>query len=146
MPTDDVVDPSVQEADQRATRAKQSLLARMEMLKQRYTDAKHRFSPHEQIARYPIQAVGAAFALGVIAGLGRGRRDMPGEARSSLTRLALTGLAAVALRVVREAALTQLAQAAHNWLSAQEGPSGQAPGEPRAPGGRTTSVEPLHEH
>ena len=40
MPTDDVVDPSVQEADQRAARAKQSLLARMDMLKQRYTDAK----------------------------------------------------------------------------------------------------------
>jgi len=143
MPTDDVVDPSVQEADQRAARAKQSLLARMEMLKQRYTDAKHRFSPREQIAHYPIQAVGAAFALGVIAGLGGSRRAMPGEARSSLTRAAFAGLAAVALRVVREAALTHVAQAAHNWLAAQERQSGQAPG---APGSRTPNVEPFLEH
>ena len=140
MPTDDVVDPSVQEADQRAARAKQSLLARMEMLKQRYNDAKHRFSPSEQIARYPIQAVGAALALGVIAGLGGSRREMPGEARSSLTRAALAGLAAVALRVVREAALTHVAQAAHNWLADQERQAG------RAPGARTSNVEPFLEH
>ncbi|MGH9889482.1 MAG: hypothetical protein ACREBE_28375, partial [bacterium] len=96
MPTDDVVDPSVQEADQRAERAKQSLLARMEMLKQRFTDAKHRFSPQEQIARYPIQAVGAAFALGVIAGLGRRRAALPSEAGRSLGGAAVAGLAAVA--------------------------------------------------
>jgi hypothetical protein len=144
MPTEDVVDPSVQEADQRATRAKQSLLARMEMLKQRYADAKHRFSPQEQIARYPIQAVGAAFALGVIAGLRRGgSRAVAGEARSSIAGAALAGLAAVALRVVREAALTQLAHAAQNWWSEQEGQSARAPG---APGPRTSNVEPFLEH
>ena len=139
MPTDDVVDPSVQEADQRAARAKQSLMARMEMLKQRFTDAKHRFSPQEQIARYPIHAVGAAFALGVIAGLGR-RRPAASEAGRSLGGAAVAGLAAVALRVVREAALTQLAHAAQNWWSAQERqPAG-------APGARTSNVEPFLEH
>lgn len=138
MPTDDVVDPSVQEADQRVARAKESLLARMEMLKQRFTDAKHRFSPQEQIARYPIPAVGAAFALGVIAGLGRSRPA--GEARSSLGGAALAGLAAVALRVVREAALTQLAHAAHNWWSAQDSPSAEARGS------RMPDVEPFLEH
>jgi hypothetical protein len=128
MPTDDVVDPSVQEADQRAARAKQSLLARMEVLKQRYAEAKQRFSPQEQIARYPIHAVGAALALGVIAGLGRSRPALPGEARSSLGRAALAGLAAVAMRVVREAALSHVAQAAHNWWTSQEHPSAGAPG------------------
>jgi hypothetical protein len=140
MPTEDVVDPSVQEADQRATRAKESLMARMEMLKQRFTDAKHKFSPMEQIARYPIPAVGAAFALGVIAGLGRGRRALPGEARSSLTGAAVTGLAALALRVVREAALTQLAHAAQNWWAAQNGQSAEVRGS-QGPG-----VEPFLEH
>jgi len=143
MPTDDVVDPSVQEADERVSRAKQSLLARMEMLKQRYQDARHRFSPQEQIARYPVQAVGAAFALGVIAGLRRGRSAAAGEARSSLGGAVLAGLAAVALRVVREAALTQLAHAAQNWWSAQERPSAQAPG---AQGSRMSNVEPFLEH
>ena len=146
MTTDDVVDPSVQEADQRVERAKQSLLARMEMLKQRYQDARHRFSPQEQIARYPIQAVGAAFALGVIAGLRRGRGAIPGEARSSLGGAALAGLAAVALRVVREAALTQLAHAAHGWWTAQERQAGRAPGAPGTPGSRMSNVEPFLEH
>jgi hypothetical protein len=141
MPTHDVVDPSVQEADLRATRAKESLLARVEVLKRRFTDAKHRFNPQEQIARYPIQAVGAAFALGVIAGLTRRRSSAPAEAHSSLTGAALTGLAAVALRVVREVAMTQLGHAAHNWWTAREGVSST---ETR--GSRPPNVEPFLEH
>jgi hypothetical protein len=140
MPTEDVVDSSVQEADQRAARAKESLLARMEMLKQRFTEAKHRYSPQEQIARYPIPAVGAAFALGVIAGLGGSRRAVSGDAGRSLAGAALAGIAALALRVVREAALTRLAHAAHDWWAAQEGKS------PQAAGSRTRDVEPFLEH
>jgi hypothetical protein len=115
----------------------------MDMLKQRYAEAKHRFNPQEQIARYPLHAVGAALALGVIAGLRRHGPAMPGEARSSLGRAALAGLAAVALRVVREAALTQVAQAAHNWWTAQEQQSGPAP---RAPGSRTPDAKSFLEH
>src|SRR5262245_53341621 len=114
MPTQDVVDPSVQEADQRAERAKQSLLSRIELLKRRVDDAKHRFNPQEQIARHPLPAVGAAFALGVIAGLGSRRAGAPGEAQRSLSGAVLAGIAAIALRAVREAALTQLGHAAHN--------------------------------
>ena len=115
-------------------------MARMEMLKQRFTDAKHKFSPVEQIARYPLPAVGAAFALGVIAGLTRSRRSLSGESHSSLTGAAVTGLAALALRVVREAALTQLAHAAHSWWAAQNG-------EPtEVHGSRMPDVEPGFEH
>lgn len=141
MPTPDVVDPSVQEADLRATRAKESLLARVEVLKRRFNDAKHRFNPQEQIARYPIPAVGAAFALGVIAGLTRGRSSSssPSEARSSLTGAAFAGLAAVALRAVREVAMTQLAHAAHQWWTAREGAS-----SPETRG--SPDVEPFLEH
>jgi hypothetical protein len=141
MPTNDVVDPSVREADLRATRAKESLLARVDLLKRRFIDAKHRFNPREQIARYPIPAVGAAFALGVIAGLSRGRSAMPGEARSSLTGAALAGLATVALRIVREVAMTQLGHAAHDWWTAREGMS---PAE--ADASRMPDVEPFLEH
>jgi hypothetical protein len=141
MPTHDVVDPSVQEADLRATRAKESLLARVEVLKRRFSEAKHRFNPQEQIARYPIPAVGAAFALGVIAGLTRRRSSVPTEARSSLTGAALAGLAAVALRVVREVAMTQLGHAAHNWWTAHEGASSTETG-----GSRPRDVEPFLEH
>jgi hypothetical protein len=141
MPTNDVVDPSVQEADLRATRAKESLLSRIDLLKQRFTDAKHRFNPQEQIARYPIPAVGAAFALGVIAGLSRGRAAMPGEARSSLTGAVLAGLATVALRMVREVAMTQLGHAAHGWWAAREGTSSAEARSSRMP-----DVEPFLEH
>lgn len=141
MPTPDVVDPSVQEADQRATRAKESLLARVEVLKRRFSDAKHRFNPQEQIARYPIPAVGAAFALGVIAGLTRGRSSVPGEARSSLTGAALAGLATVALRALREIAITQLGHAAHEWWTAREGATST---EARA--SRPSDIEPFLEH
>jgi hypothetical protein len=140
MPTPDVVDPSVQEADRRATRAKESLLARIEVLKHRFNDAKHRFNPQEQISKYPIPAVGAAFALGVIAGLTRGRSSSsPSEAaRSSLTGAAFAGLAAVALRAVREVAMTQLAHAAHQWWTREGASSSETRGSP--------DVEPFLEH
>ena len=141
MPTNDVVDPSVQEADQRAARAKESLLSRVEMLKQRFTDAKHRMSPKEQIAKYPIPAVGAAFALGVIAGRGRSRSAASGgEAGRSLGGVVVAGLAALVVRVVREAVLAQLAHAAHNWWAEQERQS------PQASRSRTRDVEPFLEH
>jgi hypothetical protein len=141
MPTTDDVDPSVQEADLRAARAKESLLSRIDLLKQRLIDAKHRFSPQDQIARYPIPAVGAAFALGVIAGLGRGRAAMPGETRSSLTGAVLAGLATVGLRIVREAAMTQLGHAAHDWWTARDRAS-----TTEARGSRMPDVEPFLEH
>jgi hypothetical protein len=138
MPTTDV-DPSVQEADLRSARAKESLLARVEELKHRFTEAKHRFNPQEQIAKHPIPAVGIALALGVIAGLG-GRRSVPDGARSSLTGAALAGLATVALRVVREAAMAQLGRAAHDWWAAREdaAPMGESP--------RTVDVDPQYDH
>ena len=139
MPTTDV-DPSVQEADERAARAKESLLSRVEQLKQRFSDARHRIDPQELIARHPIPAVGLAFALGVIAGLGRRRAPMPGDTRSSLAGAALAGLATVGLRIVREAAMAQLGRAAHDWWSAREAAS-QAEA-----GARMPDAEPFLEH
>jgi hypothetical protein len=136
MPTTDV-DPSVQEADLRAARAKESLLARVEELKHRFTEVKHRFNPQEQIANYPIPAVGLAFALGVIAGLG-GRRSMPDNTRSSLTGAALAALGTVVLRIVREAAMAQLGRAAHDWWAAREDGAGAGVGSPR-----TVDVDPF---
>lgn len=140
MPTTDV-DPSVQEADERAARAKESLLSRVEQLKHRFTEARHRFDPLEQIARHPIPAVGLAFALGVIAGLGRSRSAVRGEAKSSLAGAALAGLATVGLRIVREAAMAQLGRAAHDWWSAREVASRDEAG-----GARMPDAEPFLEH
>ena len=140
MPTNDDVDPSVQEADRRAERAKESLLSRVELLKQRFTDAKHRFNPQEQIARYPLPAVGVAFALGAIAGLGH-RRATSGEATSSLMGAAVAGLATVALRIVREIAMTQLGNAAHDWWNSRQDVSAAEVG-----GSRMPDVEPFLEH
>jgi hypothetical protein len=139
MPTTDV-DPNVQEADERASRAKESLLSRVEELKQRFAEVRHRFDPREQIAGHPIPAVGLAFALGVIAALGRQRGAGPGEARSSLVGAAFAGLATVGLRIVREAAMAQLGRSAHDWWSSRDAAA-------RAQGGAgTPDAEPFLEH
>lgn len=140
MPTNDAVDPSVQEADLRAARAKESLLSRVELLKRRISDARHRFNPQEQIAKHPIPAVGMAFALGVIAGLGRSRGAMPGETRNTLAGAAFAALTTVTLRILREVALTQLGHAAHDWWTSREGIA------PEVHGSRVPDVEPFLEH
>src|SRR5262244_706617 len=141
MPTHDAVDPSVEEADRRAERAKESLLSRVELLKERLAEARHRFDPTEQIARHPLPAVGLAFALGVISGLGSGRQAHGEAPRSSLMGAALAGLAAVTLRIVRELAMAQLGNAAHDWWTARGGASSS-----EAHRSGTPDVEPFLEH
>ena len=85
MPTDDVVDPSVQEADQRATRAKQSLLARMEMLKQRASiDLVH--VPYKGGA-----PAATATVAGEVAAMFSGTSSAPQIKAGRLRALAVTG-------------------------------------------------------
>jgi Flp pilus assembly protein TadB len=142
MATNDSADSTVQEADRRAERAKASLLSRVELLKHRLTDAKHRLDPQTQIAKHPLPAVGIAFALGVVAALGRTRSATSGDAaRHSLGGAALAGLAALGLRIVRELAMAQVGHVAKQWWTEHEGVS---PAEP--PGSRLADAEPFLEH
>ena len=145
MPPHDVVDPTVAEADQRAERAKASLLSRVDLLKHRFTDATHRLDLPAHIVKHPLPAVGIAFALGVVAGLRRVRPVQTVRSEDVTERsfrgMVLAGLATVSLRVVRELAMAQLGQIARQWWTNREhGSSGEAGGS------RLPDVEPFLEH
>jgi hypothetical protein len=144
MSTNDLDDPA-READQRAERAKASLMARLEQLKQRFADVKHQVDVRAQIAKHPLPAVGIAFALGVLAGLPGSRTPSPeSTAGRSLTGAAVAGLAAVGLRLLREVALSQLGSVAKQWWIEHTGGSPGSPYEARASHQR--DVEPFLEH
>jgi hypothetical protein len=140
MPTNEPMDPTVAEAERRAERAKVSLLSRVEQLKHKLTDARHRLDVPSQIAEHPLPAIGIAFALGIAAGLGRGGAAAPPSEGRTLRGAAFTALAAFGLRMVREIALAQLGQVARAWW-AEHG------GMPAEHGdGRAADLEPFLEH
>jgi len=138
MPTNDFVDPTVQEADERAERAKASLLARASALKDKLTDVRDKLDLPAKITKYPLPAVGLAFVLGMIAGRLRTRSAAPPP--RSLTGAAFAALAGFGLRLVRDAALVKLSHAAQDWWTEQHAvrPASEAQ-VARAPGG-----EPMH--
>src|SRR4029079_2587193 len=68
MPTNDFVDPTVQEAEQRVERAKDALNSRVAALKDKLIDVKDKLDLPGQIANHPLPSVGIAFVLGMIAG------------------------------------------------------------------------------
>lgn len=123
MSSEDTVDPTVEEADGRAERAKASLLARVELLKQRVTEAKHKLDVPAQIARHPWPALGVAFALGVAAGLRRKGSVTLDEShgRRSVGDLVLAAAAAIGIRLVRDAAIGQLSELARAWIARSGG-------------------------
>jgi len=148
MATNDIVDPA-QEAEQRAERAKTSLLSRLELLKHKFSDAKHKVDLRAQISSHALPAVAIAFALGVAAGLRR-RGSVPSDAGGGMTRGAVgSALVAIGLRALRELALGQLGRLAKQWWEEQDGaalaagePSRQTGGEPPRP----ISGAPFVEH
>ncbi len=149
MATDDNTDPTVLEADRRAERAKASLLSRVELLKHRFSEAKHQIDPQTQIIKHPLSAVGVAFALGVIAGLRRSPPASPGSTQHSLTGAALSGVAALGLHIVRELAVAQLGRVAKQWWSERDDalPTEAASSPMAEPvGGPIAGAEPFLEH
>jgi hypothetical protein len=118
MATNEPAEPTVEEADRRAERAKASLLARVEVLKHKLSDAKLKVDVRSQIVKHPLPAAGIAFALGMLAGLRRTHTAGPtGTATSHPVASAVAaGIAALGLRVVRELALGQLGKMAKEWL------------------------------
>jgi hypothetical protein len=111
---------SVQEADERVERAKASLLARVELLRQKLVDAKGRVDLRAQIAAHPLPAIGVAFALGMLAGRQRTRiasavGSTPIPHGRTLPGTALAGLAGMGLRLLRELAIGQLSIVARQW-------------------------------
>jgi len=131
MPTNDVVDPTVQEADQRAERAKASLISRATVLKDKLIDARDKLDLPAQIAKHPLPSVGIAFMLGMIAGRLRTGRAAPPP--RSLTGAAFAALAGFGLRLLRDAALVELSHAAQQWWAEHDAPAAPGPA-PRAGG------------
>jgi len=146
MATNDVVDPA-QDAEQRAERAKASLLSRVELLKHKLIDAKHKLSDAKemldlpaQISKHAVPAVAIAFALGVAAGLRRpgsaGDHGVP-TARGAVW----SAIAALGMRALREIALVQLGRVAKQWWDDQ-GNAELAGGQPPPPAGGDPFIEP----
>lgn len=115
MTTHDTVDPTVEEADRRAERAKASLLSRVELLKHKLSDARDKLDVPAQIVRHPLPAVGIAFALGMAAALRRSGSARPAESGGSVRSAAFTAVTAFGLHLVREVALGQLGLLARRW-------------------------------
>jgi hypothetical protein len=147
MSTHDIADPTVQEADQRAERAKASLLSRVELLKHKLTDVRQKLDLPGQITRYPLPVLGAAFALGALAGLRRTSSTAIGEpAERSLHSTAIAALTAIGLRALRNIALAQLGQIAKQWW-AEHGEHGEYGEHSERPSpARGSSIEPPLEH
>jgi len=125
MPTNEIADPTVQEADQRVERAKASLLSRVDVLKHKLSDAAHKLDLPAQIAKHPLPAIGLALTLGVFVGLRRTRPPALGEvAGTSFKDAAFAALTAVGLRILRGVALDQLGHAAKHWWTARDHDTG----------------------
>jgi len=118
MATSDIVDPVVAEADQRVERARASLRSRLELLERKFVGVRDKLDVPEHIRRHPWPAVGIALALGVLAGRGvRGAADeIEAPSERSLSGTALTLIAGLGLRIVREMAIAQLGLTARRWL------------------------------
>lgn len=139
MATNDSADPTVQEADQRAERAKASLLSRIELLKHKLSDARHKLDLPAQITEHPLPAIGIAFALGMMAGLRRSPSAAIG-ASGGVRHAAVAALTAFGLRLVRNIALGQLAEIARQWWSEQQAHN-ERQALPARRSGRTPSLE-----
>lgn len=133
------------EAEQRAERAKASLLSRVETLKHKLSDAKdklndakHFLDLPEQISKHALPAVGIAFALGVAAGLRRGSSASGG---GEIVRGALwSAFAALGMRALREVAMAQLGRLARQWWD-EHGEHALASGPPPIPDGSSRFVD-----
>jgi hypothetical protein len=116
------MDPAA-EAERRAERAKASLMARLELLKDRFGDARRKLDVPAQITRHPLPAIGIAFGLGLLFGMRRGSRALPAAETGRTTGGVVVGaLAALGLRIVREVAMNQLAQVARQFWAEQHPP------------------------
>ncbi len=141
MSANDNSESAAAEADRRVERAKASLLARVDALKHKVTEAKDQLDFKAQIARHPLPAIGIAFAIGALAALSGSPPAPRAAGERSLRGAALGALAAFGLRMARELAIGQLGHAAKQWWSEQSGTSAT----PRARS-QADELEPFLEH
>jgi len=103
------------DADRLVEHAKESLMSRVEELSRRFRDAKNKFDVEAQIVAHPLPAIGIAFAIGAAFALAGSRKHAP-EAQRGLGGMVIAGLGALAMRMLKDVALSQLSGAAKTWL------------------------------
>lgn len=126
------------EADRIVEQAKESLMSRVEELGRRFKDAKNKFDVEAQIGAHPLPAIGIAFAIGAVVALAGGRKHAP-DAKRGLRGAVMAGVGALAMRMIKEIAFSQLAGAAKTWMD-----GGTTESERSA--SRDRSVESFLEH
>jgi len=136
-------DPEL-DARRRIEEATEAMRSHVEELGRRFHDVRQRIDLESRIAARPLTAVGIAFALGAVLALGGRRRAAPEEqVQRGLGGAVIAGITAIAMRVAKDAAIRQLADAARRWLHEQYGTN--VPDSERE-ASRDPSVEPFLEH
>jgi hypothetical protein len=121
--------------------ARASLVEHLGELGRRFRAARAQLDVPAHIVTHPLASVGAAFALGALLGMRGGSKRDHGEARSGLGRAALAGVAALAVRLVKEVAMRGVTEAARGWWEQHQQAS---PSEYRTSYDR--GVEPFFDH
>ena len=99
-----------------ATDAPASLRERAGDLRHQLSDLRRRIDLEARIRAHPLPAVGIALALGALVGLRRRAAPAPeAEIPAGLGGAVTGALTALALRVLKDAALRQLSGAATSW-------------------------------
>jgi len=107
--------------------ARASLIARIEELGRRLHEARERLDIAAYITAHPLASVGAAAAVGALLGMRR-RKPSTGEVvERSFAAAAAGAVGALALRVAKEIAFKQVADAARSWWSSREAAASHEP-------------------
>jgi hypothetical protein len=118
---------TVESADaSRYDELKSSVTSKMDELRSRLSGV-NREMIEAQIVAHPWPAVGGALALGVLVALAGHRPKAPEqEAKRTLGGAAVAAIGAVAVRLLKSYAISQLGDAAKGWLGAHENPRERA--------------------
>lgn len=118
--------PETHDPDRDIEEAKASLMARMEELGRRITEARQKLDIPAHIAAHPRLAVGIAFGVGVLLGIpgGKKRSKIPADAvevKSGLMGAAIATMASIAFSLIKDVALRQVSGAAKDWWDQRAG-------------------------
>jgi hypothetical protein len=113
------VDPAVSSGASRVEELKATVTSKMDELRNRFSGL-NREELEAKIVANPWPAVGGAFALGLVIALGRGRKE---PKKRSLGGMVVAGVGAVAVRLLKSYAISQLGDAAKNWMAGDESPT-----------------------
>ena len=107
--------------------ARASLIARIEELGRRLHDVRARLDIAAYITAHPLASVGIAAAAGALLGMRRRVRREAETVQRGFAGMVAAGVGALALRVAKEIAFKQVADAARGWWSSREAGASHEP-------------------